>query len=313
MADIIKKFENELAFQKMGKGEGTGPISRILSNVNILIIVFLLATLVKNELYVPALILVLLGFTRFGHFVIIGLGIYFLVIGYWTGVIIFLIAGLVGYSSVYFGTKNIKKNLYSAKARIDPFEGMADLVPILILQSIFFFVALITSGIASIIFWILFGLITLFEVGRFYHRLASPWRNLHYPIMVRYAAIAGAEAAMAQNENRDFDVKKALHNLAKNIFPDFSDEEIQEGISVVEEKMQKFSDRESLEHEFTKANSSIDKDKLKEVLDKIAHTLRDPKERGLIVRWFVAEMIERDYGKAERAKYLRSVISGQAD
>lgn len=312
MADIIKKFENELAFQKMGKGEGTGPVSRILSNVNILIIVFLLATLVKNELYVPALILVLLGFTRFGHFVIIGLGIYFLVIGYWTGVIIFLLAGLVGYFSVYFGIKNIKKNLYSAKARIDPFEGMADLVPILILQSFFFFVALITSGIASIVFWVLFGLITLFEIGRFYHRLASPWRRLHYPIMIRYAAITGAEAAMAQNENREFDVKKVLHNLAKNIFPDFSDEEIQEEIDTVEEKMQQFSDRESLEREFTKANPNIDKNKLKEVLNKIAQILKDPEERGLIVRWFIAEIVERDYGKAERAKYLYSVISGQA-
>jgi len=132
MADIIKKFESELAYQKMSKGEGTGPVSRILSNVNILIIVFLLAALVKNELYVPAVILVLFGFTRFGHFVIIGLGIYFLIIGYWTGVIIFLVAGLVGYSSVFFGTKNIKQNLYSAKARVDPFEGMADLLPILV-------------------------------------------------------------------------------------------------------------------------------------------------------------------------------------
>ena len=220
---------------------------------------------------------------------------------------------MVGYSSVFFGTKNIKQNLYSAKARVDPFEGMADLLPILVLQSIFFFVALIISGMASIIFWVLFGLITLFEAGRFYHRLASPWRRLHYPIMVRYAAIAGAEAAMAQNENREFDVKKALHNLAKNIFTDFSEKEIQEGIDVVEEKMQKFLDRESLESEFTKTNSSIDKSKLKEVLDKIANALKDPKERGLMVRWFVAEMIERDYGEVERAKYLRCVIIGQAD
>lgn len=183
MEYIIKKFENEIAFQKMSKGEETGPISRILSNVNILLIIFLLATLIKNELYVPALILALLGFTQFGHFVIIGLFIYFIIIGYRAGIIIFLIIGLVGYSSVYFGIKNIKKNLYTTKARIDPFEGMTDLILILILQSIFFFVALITSGITSIIFWILFGLIILFEAGRFYHRLASPWSSLHYPIM----------------------------------------------------------------------------------------------------------------------------------
>ncbi len=313
MTDVIKKFESEIAFQKMSKGEGTGPISRILSNVNILIIVFLLATLVKDELYIPALILVLLGFTRFGHFVIIGLGIYFLIIGYWAGVIILLLAGLVGYSSVYFGTRNIKKNLYSAKARIDPFEGMADLLPLLIVQSAFFFIALITSGVTSIIFWVLFGLVTLFEAGRFYHRLAAPWRRLHYPIMVRYAAIAGVETAVAEKENREFDVEKALHGLIKNIFPDFSDKEIQEGIDVIKDKMHKFSDRKLLEDEFRKANPNIDNAKLKEVLDKIANALNDPKERGLFIRWFIAEMVERDYGKKERIKYLHAVILGRAD
>lgn len=118
---------------------------------------------------------------------------------------------------------------------------------------------------------------------------------------------------MAKNENREFNVKKALHNLVKNIFPNFSNEEIQEEIHVVEEKMKKFSDRELLEQEFIKANPRIDKDKLKEILDKIAHILRDPKEHDLTIRWFIAEIIERDYGKDERAKYLRSVILGQAN
>jgi len=68
------------------------------------------------------------GFTRFGHWVSIGLLIYFVIIQYWAGVFIMAIYGAIGWISVWYGMRNIKKNLYSGKVKVDPFEGMGDLL-----------------------------------------------------------------------------------------------------------------------------------------------------------------------------------------
>jgi len=308
MSNFFEKFENELAYQKMSKGEGTGPISRILSNVSILVLVFLLVTLFKAQFYWPALLLLVIGFTRFGHWVSIGLLIYFVIIQYWTGVFIMAVYGAIGWISVWYGMRNIKKNLYSGKVKVDPFEGMVDLLFLLIFQVVFFAVALFTSGILSAVFWVLFGLVTLFEVGRFYHRLASPWRQLHYPLMVRYAAVAGYQAGVAQKENKEFDMEATVNEFAKVIYPDWNDEEIQKFIKIIDEKMNSFADKNNLHAFFKKINAQIDDKKIDDLLGKIQEHFKKKNPR-----WVIAEVVERDYGVDERMKYLYSVIAGRAD
>jgi len=308
MSNFLEKLENEFAYQKMSKGEGTGPISRILSNVSILVLVFLLVTLFKAQFYWPALLLLVLGFTRFGHWVSIGVLVYFAIIQYWTGVIIMVVYGAVGWISVWYGMRNIKKNLYSGKAEVDPFEGMVDLLFLLIFQVVFFAVALFTSGILSIIFWVLFGLVTLFEAGRFYYRLASPWRQLHYPLMVRYVAVAGYQAGVAQRENKELDMEAAINEFVKVIYPNWSDEEIQKFVKTIDEKMNSFADKDNLRVFFKKISPQIEDKKIDELLGKVQEYLkkRNP-------RWVIAEVVERDYGVDERIKYLYSIIVGQAD
>jgi hypothetical protein len=308
MSNFWERFENELAYQKMSKGEGTGPISRILSNVSILVLVFLLVTLFKAQFYWPALLLLVIGFTRFGHWVSIGLLIYFVIIQYWIGVILMGIYGAVGWISVWYGMRNIKKNLYSGKVKVDPFEGMGDLLFYIIFQVVFFALALFTSGILSVVFWVLFGLVTLFEVGRFYHRLASPWRQLYYPLMVRYAAVAGYQAGIAQKANKEFDMDTAINEFAKVIYPNWNDEEIQKFLKTIDEKMTSFVDKENLRTFFKKINTQIEDQKIDDLLGKIKEHLKKKNPR-----WIIAETIERDYGVDERTKYLYSVITGRAD
>jgi|SRR3989344_2222347 len=308
MSNFLEKFENELAYQKMSKGEGTGPISRILSNVSILALVFLLVTLFKAHFYWPALLLLALGFTRFGHWVSIGLLVYFVVIQYWAGVVIMAIYGAIGWISVWYGMKNVKKNLYSGKAKVDPFEGMGDLLFLLIFQVAFFALALFTSGILAVVFWVLFGLVTLFEVSRFYYRLASPWRQLHYPLMVRYAAVAGYQAGVAQKENREFDMGVAINEFAKAIYPDCTNEEIQKFLKTIDEKMNSFADKDKLGTFFKEINTQIEDKKIDDLLRKIQEHFKKKNPR-----WAIAETIERDYGVEERIKYLHSVIIGRAD
>ena len=308
MSNFFEKFENELAYQKVSKGEGTGPISRILSNVSILVLVFLLVTLFKAQFYWPALLLLVVGFTRFGHWVSIGLLIYFVIIQYWIGVFIMAIYGAIGWISVWYGMRNIKKNLYSGKVKVDPFEGMGDLLFLLIFQVVFFALALCTSGILSVVFWALFGLVTLFEVSRFYYRLASPWRQLHYPLMVRYAAVAGYQAGVSQKENKEFDMETAINEFAKVIYPDWTEEEIQKFLKAIDEKMNSFSDKDNLRVFFKKINAQIEENNINDLLGKIQEHLKKKNPR-----WVIAEVVERDYGVDERVKYLYSVIAGRAD
>jgi len=308
MSNFLEKFENELAYQKMSKGEDTGPISRILSNVSILVLVFLLVTLFRAQFYWPALLLLILGFTRFGHWVSIGLLVYFAIIQYWTGVIIMTVYGAVGWLSAWYGMRNIKKNLYSGKVNVDPFEGMVDLLFLLIFQVVFFAAALFTSGILSIIFWVLFGLVTLFEAGRFYHRLASPWRQLHYPLMVRYAAVAGYQAGVAQRENKEFDMEAAINEFAKVIYPDWTEEEIQKFLKTIDEKMNSFADKDNLLAFFKKIKPQIEDKEVDDLLGKVQEHFKKKNPR-----WVIAEVVEHDYGVDERIKYLYSIIVGQAD
>jgi len=308
MSNFFEKFENELAYQKMSKGEGNGPISRILSNVSILVLVFLLVTLFKAQFYWPALLLLVIGFTRFGYWVSIGLLVYFAIIQYWTGVFIMAVYGAIGWISVWYGMKNIKKNLYSGKVKVDPFEGMGDLLFLLIFQVAFFALALFTSGILSFVFWVLFGLVTLFEIGRFYHRLASPWRQLHYPLMVRYAAVAGYQSGIAQKKNKEFDMEVAINEFAKVIYPDWADEEIQKFLKTIDEKMNSFADKDNLRAFFKKINAQIEDKKIGDLLGKVQEHFKKKNPR-----WVIAEVVERDYGVDERVKYLYSIITGRAD
>lgn len=299
----------EFVYQKMNKSENIGLISRILSNVRTFVLVFLLVTLFKAQFYYSALLLLLLGFTRFRHWVSIGLIIYFVAIQYWIGAFIIVIYSTLGWVSVWYGMRNIKKNLSSGKARVDPFEGMEDLLfYLLIFQIMFFASALFTSGILSVVFWTLFSLVTLFKISLFYHRLASPWRRLHYPLMVRYALVAGRQSAISLKENKEFDMKTAIKEFVKVIYPDWTDKEIQKFIEIIDEKMNSFADKDNLHLFFKKINPQIEDKEINELLGKIQEYFkkRNP-------RWVIAEVVERDYGVDERVKYLYSVIIGRAN
>ncbi|OGY17585.1 MAG: hypothetical protein A2784_00555 [Candidatus Chisholmbacteria bacterium RIFCSPHIGHO2_01_FULL_48_12] len=308
MNNFFEKLEDDLAYSKVGRGEGTGPVSRILSGINMLLLVLLIVTLLKNNFYLPAVLLLTLGFTRFAHWVSIGLLVYLVLLQFWPGVTIMVIYSVIGWASVMYGVRNVKRNFHSNKAKVDPFEGMSDLLFVLIFQILFFAIALITSGLLSVIFWMLFAIVTFFEIVRYYNRLASPWRQLHYPLMVRYAAFAGMQTGIAERENREFDIKEALREFVKNIYPNWSRNEVEDFLKPADNKKEEFVDRGNLIKAYQKNDPSFDIKKLSEVLEKIHIRL---KKEG--PRWVIAEIIERDYGTSEKIKYLQAMISGDAN
>jgi len=319
MDAFLKRIENEMTYNQVSRGRGTGPISRILSGISLFILVYFLIHLLKNQQYLPfgiLLILSILSFTPFGNLFpigVIGLFIYFLIINYWVGAILILLCGAITWTSVWFGARNIKRNLYGGRAEVDPFEGMFDLLFIFILQLIFFGLALLTSSILSIIFWVLLGIITLFEImTRYYPRLKSPWCKLHFPLMMRYSALVGHQMGATKTTDKEFDMKDVLRSLVKSAYPYWEDNEVNLLINAAEQKMANFTDREVLETIFRKNNPPIDLNKLKEVMEKINAALRNPEEKGLYVRYVIGEIVGRDYGEQERLKYIHAVIAGQA-
>jgi len=307
MNSFSERLEDKLAYLKAGRGEGIGPTSRVLSNVNILI-TYLLVTLIKTHFYLPAILILLLGFTRFSLLSFIGFLIYFVFIHYWTGVSIMALLGIVGWMSAWAGMNNIKKNLHNNKAKVDPFEGMTELLFITIFQIIFLILALIASGFLIVVFGILFAIVTLFEMSRYYYRLSSPWRQLHYPLMARYAFFVGLQAGIAEKAEKKFDINATLIEFVKNIYPDWTQEEVESFLKSVAKKMEKFTDREDLVNAFKKDNFSLNTGKLNKVLDRFHESFKIENPR-----WVIAEIVERDYGKDEKIKYLQSIVTGRSN
>ena len=306
------RLENEIASREISRGAKTGSVSAILSNVCLLALVYLLVQLFKDKHYLPLIIMLVLGFTRLGHWVSIGLFIYFVVSQYWVGASLILLYGGIGWFSFWFGLRNVKGNLGGRRANIDPLEGMHDLLFILILQLVFFGLALLTSGVLSIVFWVFFGLVTLFEILRYYHRLGSPWRRLHFPLMMHCFIILGKQMRSAESTGKESSIKEALYSLVKTAYPGMEDDEAYSLIDSAERRMDTFSDQGALTELSQKSNPSLDPAKRQAGMDTIETTLKYPKSDGSFIRYVIAEVIGRDYGEQERLKYIKAIITGQA-
>lgn len=313
MADFLKSVEHKMTWEKLLRGEGTGPVSKILSVAGLLVLVYLLVQLLKDQQYVPLGILLIFGFTRFGHWILLGLLVYFLFSKYWIGVVLLFLNYIIAWTSGWFGRRNITKNLYSARANVDPFEGMHDMLYVLIFQLAFFGLALLTSGILSIIFWLLFGLVTLFEAGRYYNRLSSPWRKIHFSLMIRYCAIVGYQTGLAERTGKEFGIYETLNDLIKSAYSYIGDDEVRLLIGSAENKLVNFDDREALKEFFKKKNPSISYDNLEQLIAKIETTIKSSKERGWLIRYVIAEIVGRDYGEHERLKYVCALLTGKAN
>ena len=302
---------NEVIYNKVRKGKDTGPVSRILSNINILIFTLLLIFLFKSNQYVLLVILLVASFTKASFFVSIIVLVYFFIIKYWIGAILLLLSGSIGALSAWFGFREVNKNLHSNRAKIDPLEGMADVTLLIVLHLILFSLALLTSGVVSIIFWILFVFIILGEILRYYHRLASPWRRIHFPLMIRYSAILGYYKGIGKNAD-ELNIEQILRTLIKGVYPHMDDNEINLLIKSARDKMINLSDKEILEKIFKENNLNLNYDKFNKLMDKIKLSLNDPKERAWYLKYVIAEIIAKEYGEEERIKYIYSLITGKA-
>lgn len=310
---LYERVLNEAAIRKMQRGEGTGPVSRISSHISLLLLVYTAGRLIKDGLYLPLVILAVFSFTRFFTWVMLIFIVYFVFVAYIPGVILLGAYVLSAWASAWFGTRNIKRSFGAENAYVDPLEGMGDILLVFILQAPFLLVASFTSGVISIVAWGLFILVSLFFMGRYFYRLSSPWRRLHFPLMYRYSGLAGQEMGLAQVENREFDVRAALRNLVKSVYPNWQDDEADALVNSARERMVAFKDREAFVSFLKSRNPTLDPQRLNEFLQKTGDLLKRPDEKGMLVRYVIAEIVGRIHSEQERLKYLQAIFSGRAD
>lgn len=313
MTSQFDNFMDIIVTQYAERGEGTGGASKILSGLVFPILTVLAVQLVKDQQYIPLLVLAALMWTKIGFFVMLAGLIYFLMTRYWMGAGILAGYFIVTSLSVYFGKRNIKRLFLSGKPMVSPFEGMPDLLLILVFECLFLALALFTHGWVRAILGSLFVIVVLHHFGRYWFRMRPRWSQIHQPLMMRYAACAGQEAGQAEREKRAFDFHAATKSLLKSVYPQRQDEDIETMVYDASEKMDTFSDRDLIRHAIQRRNLAIPKETVEGVLDKTEVHLRSDEGRKLIVRYTVAKVVESVFGESERGEYLLAVIEGKAN
>lgn len=313
MKSQVKNIDDSIVTQYWERGEGTGSISKILSGLTFLILTILAVQMIKDQQYMPLVLIAILMWTRFGIFVMVAGFIYFLTSKYWPGVGILSVYLVVSILSTELGKRNIKRLLLSGIPMISPFEGMLEMRWILVFECLSLAVALSTNGWISVVFWCLFGLIVLYHILRYWLRLNPRWSQVHHPLMVRYAGFAGLETGQAEREERKIDFFSATTSLIKSVYPDKKEEEIGAISDNAAKKMDLFSDRDLIKKTIQKRNSSVSNDTIQNLLDKFERHLQTDERRFMIVRYTIAEIVETVFGQEERGAYLLAVIEGKAN
>jgi len=308
LADII----HDKAYRRTTRGRTTGPYSRLLSGICTLLFVFILVSLFKDKHYIPLVALVALAMTPIAPLAVLGSFIYFLYAKYWTGAILLAVYWLIGWLSVRFGIRYNAKRITGQAAYVDPFEGMPDVGTAGIIELCSFALALLITGALAIPFWVLFGLATAYRLFFYYFRLRSRWATLHYPLMLRYTAIAASQMAVAAREEKQYSAESTLHALVTSAYPGWTSEQVVSLISSAKQKMLAFADREPLEDYIRSRNASLDENALSESMGKIQAALNGPERDAILLGYVIAEIVGRDFGDKERTKYLAECISGRA-
>ncbi|KXK49623.1 MAG: hypothetical protein UZ05_CHB002001824 [Chlorobi bacterium OLB5] len=311
MTSFREHYVQQTAFKWLEKGRNTGYVSRILSYISLNLLVLNLALLFNAEHFIPLAVLMVVGFTSWGHFATIGIFIYSIFIGFWPSVIVSAIFFITGWISSQAGMRNVKKVLYGGKSNVEAFEGTPDLLIYTILQLVCFGLALITSGLFSIILWILCAIFTLLQLQKILFRVGAKWRTIHFPCMIRYSNFIGFEIGQSQSENRETEPINAFENLIMSVWETMLPMEVKSCLESIMDKMENFVDKDNLKIYISKKYNSHDEEKLKIVTDEMIRMI-EKKEIGLQVRYIIAEIVENDYGINERTKYLYNVFIGKA-
>lgn len=205
----------------------------------------------------------------------------------------------------------------SKMRKINPLSGRNDLFITVPLSLIFLLITIYGSGVVKIIFLVLSLILFIFISGILYGRLSKPWRRLHFPIMHKYSYFAGYQIGLIEHYNgndvRHFDVSVSLEHLLQYLYPDLNTSKIKEMIEQAENKLLNFSDREDIKNYLITNKRTIDKNKLDDLLTRTHEEMVITSNyNAYLVRYVIADIIEREYSEEEKMKYIHSMFTGDA-
>ena len=173
----------------------------------------------------------------------------------------------------------------------------------------------IASIVLSIIYnpwWfvstILLGIILIFKY-RYY--LGSPWRRLFFQIRKTYIV----ENAKARANDPSFTSSKDtfvnfLSNFYKKVLPNLTNNEIQEIMHEIEERVDSFSDRTNMSILLKKKYPNIDEIKLQKVLGSFEHDIKHPDNRLAILKIFtIADIIQKQSNEENKIEFLYTALA----
>jgi hypothetical protein len=309
--DYLQNYLDNLALEKFKKGEGSGPISKLISIISLHSLVLIIAVLFNEKQFIPLGIFLVLSFTPVGIWVSLALVIYFIIIKFWIGVVLIVLYAFFVWFSSWLGMRNIKKNLLSNKSTINPFEGIFELKVLTIAILTLFGLALITNGTLSVILWILYLIITFFLLIRLYTRIRTKWSQIHYSLMIRYASFSGLEAGTSESEKREFIIENPLVQLIQSAYAFADKDKARELFNQAKMKLDKFQDSKGFEKLLKRKNPNIDSLSLLNVLTKMEQLAKTGQNK-LLVRYVIGEIVGNDFGDDERLKYLIATYMGEA-
>lgn len=199
--------------------------------------------------------------------------------------------------------------------RISPLEGDHFLKRIIPVLSVLLVLALVLKSTLSIFFWILIIVVGFFVFTNLYGRLASKWRRLHFPLMVRYAAAVGFVHGICKKRRKEFDVELALLCLLQSVFPNVPSAKLENYLKEILVKQNNFADERSLRQIFKEKIPKIKKTELEKIIEEIKKSFTSQEKKvsnSIKVRLVIAELIKEKYGEDERLEYLYAVVAGRA-
>lgn len=198
------------------------------------------------------------------------------------------------------------------QVNINPYEGKPrGWLVISIAALVLVTVISVPTGIkvaAYAVFGLLLIVTGLSVLGRAIMLSKGHWARLHYPLMVRYAAVTGGLAAVPAGASVDDMLFRKQPNYApqKMLRTIVNDNDAGELIKNIENRAA--TDKKAIKAYMTDVNPGITDAQLKKVLAEAKEILsyKNP-------RTYIAELVAAVYGEQERDKYVIAVLTGKAD
>jgi hypothetical protein len=165
--------------------------------------------------------------------------------------------------------------------------------------------AFVLAVLHSAWWWIAAVALIVWRINQWYFWNGRPWRKCHYPTMRTYATAAARETLAARREGREFDVVEAATDLVRLIQPAWSESEARSFVQLQVRRCEDFEDEGLIVDEFRRRKPRLSADDIEKVSE-VSRKLLVPPDNATVVRFVVAGLIEKQYGRVAPSTWLKS-------